>query len=387
MIGHLITYARSRSSRTIGLVFAAQGVLFGTWAAMIPLVKQKFGLDEAELGLLLLSLQGGVLIMNPFSVPVLHRLGAPAAALISLALTAGFFTLPMLAPDIITLGIALFLAGAGFATVNVAINTCASMLEIRDKIRIMSTSHGLWSAGAMTGSALTSLATGLGLGAAWWSAGLALLVGALSWLLKPDLLPLDNRQKHERKAQGGQKFAWPSSALWIIILLSLCTNITEGTMADWSAVFLREVVHSEEYAVGWGFSAYAFCMAAGRFFGDGLIANFGAAKMLRVGGAVAALGLLLLSFVPVMPFALLWFALVGAGVSLGAPILYAAAAKVPGMAEGAGLATMNTFAMVGFFGGPVLIGFIAKAWNLPVAFALIGLAAVWWAWKAVKVEQ
>jgi predicted MFS family arabinose efflux permease len=387
MIGHLITYARSRSSRTIGMVFAAQGVLFGTWAAMIPLIKQKFGLDEAELGLLLLSLQGGVLIMNPFSVGVLRRLGAPAAALICLALTAGFFTLPMLAPDIVSLGITLFFAGAGFATVNVAINTCASMLEIRDQIRIMSTSHGLWSAGAMAGSALTSLATGLGVGAVGWSAGMALLILVLSWLLKSDLLPLDNRQKQERKAQGGQKFAWPSSALWTIILLSLCTNITEGTMADWSAVFLREVVHSEEYAVGWGFSAYAFCMAAGRFFGDGLISNFGAAKMLRIGGAVAALGLLLLSFIPVMPFALLWFALVGAGVSLGAPILYAAAAKVPGMAQGAGLATMNTFAMVGFFGGPVLIGFIAKAWNLPVAFALIGLAAVWWAWKAVKVEQ
>lgn len=387
MIGHLISYARHRTSRTIGLVFAAQGVLFGTWAAMIPFVKHKFGLDEAELGLLLLSLQGGVLIMNPFSVPILHRLGAPAAALLSLAVTAAFFTLPMLAPNVFLLGIALFMAGAGFATVNVAINTCASMLEIRDQIRIMSTSHGLWSAGAMTGSALGSTAIGFGVVPSFWSAAIAILVLLLVLLIKSDLLPLESRQKQERRTQGGQKFTWPSSALWIIILLSLCTNITEGTMADWSAVFLRDVVHSEEYAVGWGFSAYAFCMAAGRFFGDGLIANFGAPKMLRAGGAIAAAGLLLLAFFPVMPLALFWFALVGAGVSLGAPILYAAAAKVPGMAEGAGLATMNTFAMVGFFGGPVLIGFIAKAWNLPMAFALIGVAAIWWSWNALSVKS
>jgi MFS family permease len=293
----------------------------------------------------------------------------------------------MLAPSIVLLGITLFIAGAGFATVNVAINTCASMLEIRDNIRIMSTSHGLWSAGAMAGSALASTATGLGLGPALWSAGIAALVILLLWLVKADLLPLESREKQERKAQAGQKFAWPSAALWTIILLSLCTNITEGTMADWSAVYLREVIHSEEYMVGWGFSTYALCMATGRFFGDGLIANFGAAKMLRVGGAVAAAGLLLLAFFPVMPWSLLWFAMVGAGVSLGAPILYAAAAKVPGMAEGAGLATMNTFAMVGFFGGPVLIGFVAKAWSLPVAFALVGAAAVWWAWNAVKVQN
>ncbi|MBN8677367.1 MAG: MFS transporter [Chitinophagales bacterium] len=387
MIDHLVTYYRHRTSRTIGLVFAAQGVLFGTWAAMIPFVKHKFGLDEAQLGLLLLSLQGGVLIMNPFSVPILHRLGAPAAALLSLALTAVFFSLPMLAPNIILLALALFVSGAGFATVNVAINTCASMLEIRDQIRIMATSHGLWSAGAMAGSALGSTAIGFGIVPAWWSAGLAVLVILLTWWLRPGLLPLESRAKEERKAQGGQKFTWPSTALWLIILLSLCTNITEGTMADWSAVYLRDVVKSEEYAVGWGFSAYAFCMAAGRFFGDGLIANFGAPRMLRVGGAIAAAGLLLLAALPIMPVSLLWFAMVGAGVSLGAPILYAAAAKVPGMAEGAGLATMNTFAMVGFFGGPVLIGFIAKAWSLPLAFSLVGFAALWWAWNAIRIKS
>jgi predicted MFS family arabinose efflux permease len=387
MIDHLISYACNRTYRTIGTVFASKGFLFGTWAAMIPFVKLKFGLDEAELGLLLLSLQGGVLIMNPFSVPILHRLGAPVTALLSLALTAAFFTLPMLSPNIALLGLALFIAGAGFATINVAINTCATKVEIRDQTRIMATSHGLWSAGAMAGSALASAGIGLGIAPAMWSGGVAMLVFIVSFLLRTHLLPLESREKHERKAQAGQKFAWPSAALWTIILLSLCTNITEGTMADWSAVFLREVVHSEPYAVGWGFSAYALFMAGGRFFGDGLIANFGAPKMLRICGAIAAAGMLLLAFLPVMPWALVWFAMVGAGVSLGAPVLYAASAKVPGMADGAGLATMNTFAMMGFFGGPVLIGFVAKAWSLPMAFAMVGFAAIWWSWNAVKIRN
>jgi hypothetical protein len=87
-----------------------------------------------------------------------------------------------------------------------------------------------------------------------------------------------------------------------------------------------------------------------------------------------------------MPFAMVWFAMIGAGVSLGAPVLYAAAARAPGMAPGAGLATMNTFAMVGFFGGPVLIGFLAKMWSLPIAFAVVGFAALWWAWKATAIR-
>lgn len=385
MFGHLLTFFRHTSARSIGLTFAAQGFLFGTWAALIPVVKHKFGLDEAQLGLILLSLQGGVLLMNPFSVPILQRLGAPGAALVSLAVSAAFFSLLMLMPSLWSLGIALFAAGAGFASVNVAINTCASMLEARDQIRIMATCHGLWSAGAMAGSAMASSATGLGMLPAIWSGGVSASIILLAWWLRKSMLPLENSGKQERKEQGGQKFAWPSAGLWIIILLSLCTNITEGTMADWSAVFMRDVVTSPEFAVGWGFSAYAFFMASGRFLGDALLIRFGPALVLRVGGLVAASGMFMLAFFPMMPFAIGWFALVGAGVSLGAPILYAAAARAPGMAPGAGLATMNTFAMVGFFGGPVLIGFLGKMWSLPFAFGVVGAAALWWGWQAKRV--
>jgi len=387
MFGHLPTYFQHRTARSIGWVFALQGVLFGTWAALIPFVKHKFGLDEAELGLLLLSLQGGVLLMNPFSVPILHRLGAPDAALLSLAIAAAFFTLPMIAPSIWLLAAALFAAGAGFASANVAMNTCATLLEERDQVRIMSTCHGLWSAGAMAGSALAGTGTGLGVMPALWSGGVSVLVAIAAWRLRSPLLPLVELSKQDHSTQGGQKFSWPSAGLWLIILLSLCTNVTEGTMADWSAVFMRDVVKSEEYTVGWGFAAYAFCMAAGRFVGDNLIARFSASLVLGMGGAVAAAGMFLLAFFPQMPFALLWFALVGIGVSLGAPILYAAAARAPGMAQGAGLATMNTFAMFGFFGGPVLIGFLAKIWSLPTAFAVVGVAGLWWAWKAKGIGR
>jgi predicted MFS family arabinose efflux permease len=387
MFAHLSAFIQHPTARSIGWVFSLQGVLFGTWAALIPFIKHKFSLDEAELGLLLLSLQGGVLLMNPFSVPILHRLGAPVAALVSVAAAAAFFTLPMIAPTIWLLAMALFAAGAGFSSANVAMNTCAMVLEERDKIRIMSTCHALWSTGAMAGSALGGTFTGLGVLPALWSGGVSFLVIIAIIAQKNHLLPLEKSDKHERAAQSGQKFAWPSTGLWLIIFLSLCINVTEGTMADWSAVFMREVVISPEFAVGWGFAAYAFCMATGRFMGDALIARLGAARVLRMGGAVAAVGMFLLALLPWMPFAMFWFAMVGAGVALGAPVLYAAAARAPGMAQGAGLATMNTFAMVGFFGGPVLIGFLAKLLSLPIAFAVVGALALWWAWQAKEIQK
>ena len=55
------------------------------------------------------------------------------------------------------------------------------------------------------------------------------------------------------------------------------------------------------------------------------------------------------------------------------------------MAKGAGLATMNTFAMAAFLGGPALIGFIAKAFSLPFAFGVVAVLTGVWIWKAGKV--
>lgn len=386
IIAHIRTFFQHPVPRSIGLIFAALGFIFGTWTALIPFIKFKFGLDEAQLGLLLLSLQGGILLMNPVSVTILHRWGAPITALGAIGVASLLFMLPMLAPNIWLLATALFVAGACFGLVNVAMNTCATLFELRDHARIMSTCHALWSTGAMCGSALASIVTGIGFLPAVWSGVVALVVILTAWFVRNPILPLEDSGMAQREEQGGRKFSWPNAGLWLIISISLCTNITEGTMADWSAVFMRDVVKSPEYSLGWGFSAYAFFMASGRFVGDALLQRFGSAYMLRIGGLTAAAGLFLLTFVPYMPFALCWFAMIGAGVSLGAPILYAAAARAPGMAQGAGLATMNTFAMAGFFGGPVLIGFLARAWSLPFAFAVVGFAALYWAWKAKRLE-
>lgn len=72
------------------------------------------------------------------------------------------------------------------------------------------------------------------------------------------------------------------------------------------------------------------------------------------------------------------FMLIGLGVSVASPILYGEAAKVPGLPRGAGLATLNSFAMAAFLGGPVLIGFLAKALDLRTAFLFVAASAVWW---------
>ncbi|MCF8246368.1 MAG: MFS transporter [Saprospiraceae bacterium] len=388
MFTHLIHFRHHPAVRSTGLLFGFFGLLFGTWAALIPFIKQKFGLDEAQLGLLLLCLPGGITLMNPLSVPILHKLGAVRSAIIALPLAAALFILPFAMPNVWLTGASLFLAGSIFSMVNVSMNTCASQIEQRLDLRIMSTCHGLWSTGAMVGSALASVATGWGLIPLVYVA-LVFVVETIAVLfLKNGLAGVpDEPHPATEGVKTPSGFIFPNKALWVLVAISLGTNLTEGTLSDWSAVYLREVVGSPEAIAGWGFSAYAFFMASGRFLGDALIGRFGSKPVLQMGGLVAAAGLLLAVFFQNTPTVLVGFAMVGAGVSLGAPILYAAAAKVPGMAKGAGLATMNTFAMIGFLGGPAVIGFVAKAFSLPAAFGLVACSALFWAWRAGKMEE
>ncbi len=382
MTAHLRLFFNHSTSRAIGLVFAMQGLLFGTWSSMIPFIKQKFQLDEAQLGLLLLALPIGSTIMNPISVSILHRLGTVKTTLLARTLGSMFFVVPFLMPNPWLTAAALTLLGTTFSATNVSMNTAATTLENTEGIRIMATCHALWSSGAMFGAAIGATAVGMGVHPVTH----VMLIGSVLLLSTLLIYQAFQRVPNEVTASKNNgprpKFKMPSAALWGLIAISLCTNLTEGTMADWSAVYMREVVQAPAALWGWGFAAYAFFMALTRFMGDAILKNYGGGPVLRVGGIIAASGLLLAILLPYAPTTLLGFAMVGAGVSLGAPVLYSAAAKVPGMAPGAGLATMNTFAMIGFLGGPAIIGFIAKAFSLQMALGVVVLMGCVWIWRA-----
>jgi len=376
---HFQSFFSHTRSRAVGFVFASDGLLYGSWSALIPTIKTKFALDDAQLGLLLFTLPLGITLANPLAALMIKRYGMRQSTIVSMVLAAAAFALPVAMPSVLLTGLSLFLCGLFFSILNVAMNTCATSIERSEHIRIMSTCHGMWSLGAMTGSALGSTLTGIGLAPLVYMAIMALGVAFSGLSLRPAILSI---QEEPRADDKGATFLWPNSILWGLIVLSLCTNLAEGAMADWAAVYMRDIVLAPAWMVGWGFAAYAFFMAAGRMAGDILLLRYGNRQVLQVGGAVVALGFALAISGQGIFATLLGFAMIGAGVSLGAPVLYGSAARAPGMAPGAGLATMNTFAMGTFLAGPTVIGFLAKSTSLPFAFGVVGTFALFWCWKA-----
>lgn len=372
-------------SYSIGVVFIALGTMIGSWATFIPFVKQSFTLDDAKLGILLLSLPLGALSMNPVAAALVRKLGMQKATLSGYILVIVAFGALLNISNLWLFAFGLYICGTSIAITNVAMNTCVNAIEHKFHIKIMSTCHGMFSLGLMLGSIGSSFFGGMGVVPGFYMLGFSAIMVVAFFFIKNTIITIEDEVMETSPDIKMKRFAFPTGNFLLMIIIGVCINITEGSMTDWTAVYMRDIVHTNRIFEGWGLAGYSFFMAIGRFSGDKIIPRFGPNNILIYGGGIAVLGLLIAIFLPYTFTSILGFALVGAGVSCGAPILYASAARVPNMAKGSGLALMNTFAMGGFLFGPVLIGFISESLSLPIAFGIISILAAVWVYTSKKV--
>ncbi|MBC7920607.1 MAG: MFS transporter [Ferruginibacter sp.] len=355
-------------SRAIGLVFASLSVQFGGWSTHIPYVKAKLGLDDAQLGLTLFALPAGLVLMNPFSSLLIGRFGAPQVTVFSVLLYGCCVFVPVAAPNVPVLVVGLFLTGTCGALLNVAMNTCATAIERAEKRTIMATCHGLWSLGGLVGAGLSGGLMGLRVSPQVHMAGLAAVVLALNLWQRSVVM----RVPFVRE-QPGAWFTWPNRALAGMIFIGLAIGMGEGVAFDWSAVYLKDYLRTSAGVAALGFAGFSLAMTLGRFTGDTLILKFGENALLTASGLIGAGGLALAVLLPFPLTAIAGFTLLGAGCALGAPILYSASARLPGLAPGVGLATFATFSFIGFLAGPPLIGIIAREVGLSTGFAVVAV--------------
>lgn len=349
---------RLSPQRLTMLIFFLQPIAFGSWLPRIPEVQQALGLGPAGLAIALLGLPCGTLLTLPFAGPLVGRIGP------RLAILFGFFyytlavSLPPLAPNPITLFIALMAAGSSLSFVELGLNVQADAVEKSTGRNIMTTSHGFWSVGIMAGSLLGSALAIWGLAPHWAIPMVAIIILPLA-LIVANALPV---YAPAVSTTDGQRSAWalPSWALLGICFFVFGITMTEGAMADWSAIFLRDALGADGGAVGLGYAVFAMMVAAGRFGGDTLKKNFGAVLTARICGVLALAGAAILYLSSNEIVALIGFGTIGLGVSVGFPLAVTAAAALTDRAASANVATLSFVALLGFLVGPPVIGFVAE---------------------------
>lgn len=365
--GMLERTATWRERASVTAVFLLLGVGAGAWAAAIPSFKARLALSDGSLALALFAYAAGAVIAMLLATALAGKFGTAKATRIAALLFAIALAPPAFAGSLAALAGATFVLGLATGLLDVTMNAHASGVEGRWGAAIMSSFHAGFSAGGLAGAMLGATLARFGapgmLGAA---AAVALALLAWAW---PGLR--DGRVAPPAPVA----LARPVRAALPLCVIAALFFVCEGAMADWTGVYLTEVVRAPQALAAIGYAAFSAAMVAGRLVGDGAVRAQGRARVVGGGAALAAVGLALAVTVPNVAPSSIGFALVGLGLSNGVPAVFSAAAGLTA-APAVGVAMAATAGYAGFLGGPVAVGAVAEAYGLRVAIAvLIALAA------------
>lgn len=348
---------------SLPVVFALFGVIMGSWAGRIPALAAGVNVSHAALSMVLLCGGLGAVISYPISSFLMGRFGARKTLMISgLALLCVLVSIGM-APDVSRLMMAVLMLGITASTFDVAMNSAAARREKESGKSEMSRLHGLACAGGLVGATLGSLMASMKIVPATHFLMLAGPLAVVLWLAV-NLLEADEAGvKVEKK-----KFALPRGPLVLLGLLGFFGSMAEGSIADWSGLFLKEHFGASDGLAPLALSSFSVMMLMSRMVGDKMKERYGAKRLVTLGALVAAAGLFFAVLAPNAYVALGGFAIAGVGLALVFPFVFSAA----GAQGPAALAAVASMAYSGSLMGPPAIGAVAHFVGMQAAIAYVG---------------
>ncbi|MBX9396063.1 MFS transporter [Streptomyces sp. TRM72054] len=355
-----------RARYAVAAVFAVHGAVTGSFATRVPWIQDHASVSPGQLGLALAFPALGASVAMPLAGRISHRFGARTALRGLLALWTLALVLPALAPNLLALCLALFTFGATAGMSDVAMNALGVEVENRLGRSIMSGLHGMWSAGALIGSAGGTLAAHLGTDArlhhALAAACLTLLgLLACTWVL--DLQPAEDEEPPPR-------FALPPRSALLIGAVGFCAVFAEGASLDWSAVYLKDELGTSAGLAAACTTGFTLTMALARIAGDKVVDRYGSVRTVRTGGVLATAGGLLIVLANHPAAAMAGFALMGLGIAVVVPLCFAAAGR-SGPNPSQAIAGVATITYTSGLIAPSAIGTLAQATSLVVSFGLV----------------
>ncbi|THC50935.1 MFS transporter [Streptomyces sp. A1499] len=363
--------ARLRRARiAVAAVFCVHGAVTGSFATRVPWIQEHASVSAGMLGLALAFPAIGASVAMPLASRISHRFGARTALRGLLAMWTLSLVLPSLAPNLLTLCLALFMYGASSGMSDVVMNALGVETETRIGKSIMSGLHGMWSVGALIGSAAGTVAAHLGSDARLHHALAAAALTALGLVACQGVLDV----QAEPEEEAPPRFSLPPKSALLIGAVGFCAVFAEGASLDWSAVYLRDVLDTSAGVAAASTTGFTLTMAVARLAGDAVVDRFGAVRTVRAGGVLAVLGGLLVVVASHPLMAMAGFALLGLGIAVVVPLAFAAAGR-SGPNPSQAIAGVATITYTSGLIAPSAIGTLADATSLVTSFGLVTLLA------------
>jgi len=343
--------------------FAAMGVLWGTFAAVLPDLKAMLGVDEGQLGLLLfltpLAAISAMLVAPAFGA-AMGRVALPLAV----AMMALGFSLPGQTSVIWLFPLAMACAGAATGLTDVLMNARVAAMENARGLHLMNLTHAAYSFGYAGGAVLTGVMRGAG-----WSPAMVMgTMAGVGLLCALATLERDGRIDGLRKPKDGT--ALPLGLVPVIgggiVLIAF---MTENAAENWSALHIEKTLGGSPEQGALGPAALALTMGFSRLGGQWLAGRVDPFMLLRVGAVIAAIGAMIASQAggPAMAYA--GFIIMGIGASVLAPTAFSLVGQLSDpKARARAVARATLLGYFGYFFGPPLLGLIAGSFGLRMAF-------------------
>ena len=354
----------------VTLMFVVNGAVIGGFGGSLPSLRDKLGLDATQIAIMLFCGGAAAILAMQIGGRLADAIGAREITLTAVPfLIAGMITIG-LAP---VFGVAIVggvLLGLGNGAMDVAMNAIGVQVEAARQRPIMSFFHAFWSIGQFVGAGATLLlAILLGLQGGEIVTPLSILIAVLALVGLSILFKITPKAAVVPHTIDGVKTPIPRAA-WILGAMALAFGLSEGTATDWSSLHVTDVAGVDPTTGALGLVTVSAFMVIIRLLGDRLVSRFGRRTVVRFGALFATIGYLTVTLVSSLPMLVVGWALVGFGVGMIAPQVYAVAGHIGG---GRVLAVVVTFGYAAFLLGPAFMGFLVNKVGIHHAMAVPAL--------------
>jgi len=368
-----------KAIRATKAAFLICGLGISSWAPMVPYAKERLGINDADLGLLLLLLGLGAIIMMPITGILSTKYGSRKIILIGAVVIAAMLPLLMLVTSTYLMAVVMLIFGSGMGMIDAAMNAHGVQVQNAYRKPIMSSLHGLYSVGGLFGALGIGLLMKWGLTPTLAAMGIATLLIIIISTNYKYLFNKETEHHIARKFNTAKTETKSNTKLWfnskILFIGAMCfiAFLSEGAVLDWSALFLQAERGVSNEMSGVGYAAFSVAMATMRLFGDRIVSRFNGRIVVIAGSLLAALGLALVIFTPWVVTALLGFVLWGLGAANIVPVFFSEGGRMKNVPATIAIPAITTVGYAGLLAGPAMLGFISNAYTLSTAFIFCGV--------------
>ena len=333
----------------------------GLWTIRIPNIKDQLSIDYLGIGYLFFAFALGSIVTMIFASKIIKIFTPKIITLfVALLLNVLWLLIPFTTNfEVMLIFSALF--GCCYGIFEVIINLQASIIEKRYQKSMMSSFHGFFSLGVLTGAFITSI---------FVEYQIHFFINVICYviILAPKMVIKKMKMMKEKKSKIKKKETRISNhynySLFILVLLSITDALTEGGIDSWGSLYMRDFIKVEGFQIGLATISFNIFMVIGRFTGDRVKDILGVYSFLILLVSLSLIGITILLNFNTLILAIIGFAIVGYGSSSIVPICYSLSASIKGVDSTVGI-TIISIAIYGVFMiAPTIMGYIANNFGI-----------------------